>query len=48
MEVFKYKVSNRKYEDVDPTEEEIKQGVQYKASLNERKVYLLVNKFKKH
>ena len=45
---FIYKVSNRKYEDVDPTEEEIKQGVEYKASLNERKVFLLVNKFKKH
>ena len=34
---FIYKVSNHRFEDVDPIDEEIKRGVEGKASLTERK-----------
>ena len=42
-----YKVSNHKFEEVDLTENEIKDGVINHYEQKERKVYLLVNKVKK-
>ena len=43
-----YTVSDHKFVEVDPTEEEIKDGVVSKNINKERKVYLLVNKVKKN
>ena len=42
-----YKVTDQQFEEVDPTDEEVNEGVISKAEQNGRKIYVLVNSVKK-